>query len=247
MSRIIKSGQAAGSGLGALVFRPISQAVAGQAADEAACGFVPMGIFDTSELSEKRAAVHGEVQESVEPPGITLMEEELQHRLSESFQNGLIEGKNLAERGLLNVFRSLRIAAEDVHALREKVMRESEDEIVKLIMMVSRKVILREVTLDRKILVNVLQAAMAAVSERDEITVRLNPDDYILVTANHEEYFRKELMTDKLRLKSDPTLSQGFCQIDSEMGTIDAGIDSQLNEIFRRLLDERTLATAGGA
>jgi len=229
-----------------LAFRPISQAAAGQAADVAAGAFVPLGIFDTSEL-HGGAESQGEQPEIAAPPSVTLIEEELQRRLGESFQNGLIEGKNLAERGLLNVYRSLRIAAEDVHALREKIMRESEDEIVELVMMVSRKVILREVTQDRKILAGVVKAALAAVSERDEITVRLNPDDYILVTSNHEEYFRKELMTDRMRLKSDPTLAQGFCQIDSEMGTIDAGIDSQLNEIFRRLLDERTQATSGGA
>jgi flagellar assembly protein FliH len=245
LSRIIKSGQP-GSSVESLAFRPISRVLAAQSADETSGAFVPMGIFDQTELGGSSGS-EGEQPEIVEPPSVTMIEEELQHRLRESFQNGLIEGKNLAERGLLNVYRSLRIAAEDVHALREKVMRESEEEIVELVMMVARKVILREVTQDRKILVGVVKAALAAVSERDEITVRLNPDDYILVTSSHEEYFRKELMTDKMRLKSDPTLAQGFCQIDSEMGTIDAGIDSQLNEIFRRLLDERTQATSGGA
>ena len=247
MSRIFKQGQIAASDMEAVVYRPISQAVAGQAVDEASCGFVPMGIFDTSGLSANCAEDIPELQEPAGPPSVTLIEEELQRRLGESFQNGLIEGKNLAERGLLNVFRALRIAAEDVHALREKVMRESEDEIVELITMVARKVILREVSLERKILANVVQSALSAVYERDEITVRLNPDDYLLVTANHEDYFRKELMTDRMRLKSDPTVIQGFCQIDSEMGTIDAGIDSQLDEIFRRLQEERTLSTVGGA
>jgi len=45
-----------------------------------------------------------------------------------------------------------------------------------------------------------------------------------------------------MRLKPDPLVLQGGCQIDSEMGTVDAGIDGQLDEIFRRLLEQRTLS-----
>jgi len=203
-------------------------------------GFLPMGLFDTSEMNRT-----GDEQEDLGPPTVTLTEEELQQQLREAFENGLTDGKNLAERGLVNVFRSLRTAAEGVQALREKILRESEDELVKLIMLVSRKVILREISQDRTILSNVVQAAINTVSERDEITIRLNPDDYVLVTTGQGEILRKELITDRMQLKSDPTVLQGFCMVDSELGTIDAGIDSQLEEIFRSLQEERTLSVTG--
>ncbi|NVN89785.1 MAG: hypothetical protein HXX11_04210 [Desulfuromonadales bacterium] len=200
-----------------------------------------MSIFDTSELLSGNTAHHSAQQVSDEPSSVTMTEDELAHRLSESFEKGLTEGKNLAERGLINVFRSLRSAAEGVRALREKVMRESEDDLIDLIMKVARKVILREVSMDRKILFSVVQAAIAALSERCEITIRLNPDDYILVTTGPADTFRNELLTDRMRLKADPAVFQGSCQIDSEMGTIDAGIDGQLDEIFRRMVEQRVL------
>ena len=125
-------------------------------------------------------------------------------------------------------------------------MRESEDELVKLIMMVARKVILREVSIDRRILSDVVQAAIEGLSERDEIIIRLNPDDYALVTTSREDYLRKELLTDRMQLKPDSSVLPGSCQIDTEMGTINAGIDAQLDEIFRRLLAERSISTGAG-
>lgn len=247
MSRIIKSGQTADAGVGSFAFRPMGQAVAGQMADEASSGFVPLGIFDTSELAGSGAGNQGEQYEPEAPPSVTLVEEEFNRRINESFEKGLIQGKNLAERGLLNVFRSLRIASEEVHLLREKVMREAEDELVNLVMMVSRKVIMREISMDRTILNNVVQAAVSDLTDRGEITIRLNPDDYILVTSSHEDFFRKELVTERMQLKSDSSVMQGCCLVDSEMGTVDAGVDAQLDEIFRRLLEERTMSTASGA
>ncbi|MFA7059735.1 MAG: FliH/SctL family protein [Pedobacter sp.] len=206
-----------------------------------------MAMFDTSEMLVGNPHDVAEQDASQEPTGVTLTEEELNQRVLASFDSGLQEGKNLAERGLLNVFKSLRTAAEDLYTLREKVLRESEDELVKLIMMVARKVILREVVQDRRILSDVVQAAIAGLSERDEIIIRLNPDDYALVTTSREDFLRKELLTDRMQLKPDSSVLPGSCKIDTEMGTIDAGIDAQLDEIFRRLLEERSMSTGVGA
>lgn len=245
-SRIIKSTQLGSGNVGTFSFQPISHAAPKRDDGEPSVGFVPMAIFDTSELPSAPTRPKEEPKKSDEPPAVTLLEEELHRRLSEAFNNGLIEGKSLAERGLVNVFRSLRTATEDVQSLREKVMRESEEDLIDLIMMVARKVILREVAMDRGILHNVVQTAIGALSERSEITIRLNPDDYILTTSGPDDSFRKELLTERMRLKSDPAVLQGFCQIDSEMGTLDAGIDAQLDEIFRHMLEKRALLPDNG-
>jgi flagellar assembly protein FliH len=105
-------------------------------------------------------------------------------------------------------------------------------------MLISRKIILREARTDATILRDVVKAALANISERDEIIVHLNPDDYTMVISR-KDFFPEELMTERMRLKPDPTLHQGSCNVNTEMGTIDADFDSQLEEIYRHLLEER--------
>lgn len=220
-------------------FRPIGQTPDNQGGG----GFVPLSLFDTSELTGVGVAAQKGTQE---PDGVVLSEAELNRRLQEAFGNGLAEGKNLAERGLFNVFKALRTASETIHSLRDKVLRESEDELLNLIIMVARKVILREVSQDRGILSDVLQSAIAGLSERDEITVRLNPDDYALATTGHDDLLARELASDRMNLKPDPTVLAGCCMIDTEMGTINASIDAQLDEIYRRMLEERCISPDAG-
>ena len=245
-SRIIKYSQPGDDVIGLFAFQPIGQTSDSQAETKSMAGFLPMGVFDSSEivdtLEEQLEQTHGENI----PVGVTLSEDEMQKRLSESFERGLTEGKNLAERGLVNVFRSLRAATESVHVLREKALRESEDDLINLTMKVARKVILREVATDRRILTNVVRTAIEALSDRCEITIRLNPDDYILVTTSPDDSLRSELLTERMQLKSDPSILPGSCMIDSEIGTLDASIDGQLEEIFRRLTEERNLAADTG-
>ena len=243
-SRILKSAHADGTVVMEYAFGQVGH----QSAEPDETGFVPMGIFDPSEINASRPAPAPEgTLEMVEPTGIVMTEEELDQQLRDAFNSGLQEGKNLAERGLVNVFRSLRGAAEGIRNLREKVMRESEDELLRLILMVSRKVILREVRADRSILENMVRSAVAGLSERDSVTVRLNPDDYAMITSGHGDYFRQELTSDQMHFKADAAVLPGNCQIDTEMGTIDASIDAQLDEIHRRLLEERSMAPAPGA
>jgi len=50
-----------------------------------------------------------------------------------------------------------------------------------------------------------------------------------------------------MSLKPDPTVLSGCCMIDTEMGTINASIDAQLDEIYRRLLEERCVSPDDGA
>jgi flagellar assembly protein FliH len=244
LSRIIKSNGPESAEIGTYDFRPIKQALSAQKQDESAAGFVPLSIFDTSDLNGEYVRDYQEQQEVEQPPCVTLTEDALQKHLSDSFERGLTEGKNLAERGLLHVFKVLRTAAEDVHALREKVLRESEDEILELVLLVARKVIKQEVAMDRTILFNTLKGVLELTPERDEMTLRLNPDDYAMITGAHAEYFRNELQTECMSIKADSLISHGECQLDSHMGMIDATVEAQLDEIFRRMKEERTRLVA---
>lgn len=200
--------------------------------------FVPMGLFQ----GVGRQDTSGEDVAEAGPPRIEITEEDFEQRISEAFNNGLKEGKELTERGLVNVFRALRASSETIHNLRDKILRESENELINLVMLVARKVIIHEVSQDRSILATVIRNALAGLSAREEITVRINPEDYLLVTSGRDELLHKELLNEKLLLKPDPSVSSGFCLVDTAMGTIDASLEGQMDQIYRTLHEQRTVA-----
>ena len=208
--------------------------------------FTPLALFDTSELGTKGSFVpdiqHEEIVpvEPTLPPGTYISDEDLQRYQEESYQRGLQDGKNLAERGLLNVFKGMRTAAEDLQMLREKVLRDSEDDLLALAFSIARKVITREVSQDRQIVLRLIKRAVEGLNEQDELIIRLHPDDHALLTSNTSMTLQKELSIVRFQLKPDPTVEIGSCQIETERGTVDAGFEAQLEEIYRRLLEERT-------
>ena len=213
-------------------------------------GFTPLALFDTSELGAKASFVPTASAEDsfpaepALPPGTFISDEDLQRYQEESYQRGLQDGKNLAERGLLNVFKGMRTAAEDLQQLREKTLRDSEGDLLDLSFAIARKVITREVSQDRQIVLRLIQTALSGLNEQDELIIRLHPDDHALLINNNSMALQKELSAVRFQLKPDPTVEIGSCQVETGRGTVDAGFEAQLEEIYRRLLEERTEANA---
>ena len=237
-SRIIKQAGDDSTGISEFSFRNIGQPGAMTAPAQTAGSFVPMGLFQGSDFRDPAQ------EEAVDtgPPLIEISEDELNDRIGDAFNSGLKEGKELAERGLINVFRALRASSETIHNLRDRIFRESEEELINLVMLVARKVIIHEIAQDRSMLAGVVRNALAGLSAREEITVRINPDDYLLVTSGRDELLHKELLNEHLQLKPDPSVAAGFCLVDTAMGTVDASLDGPMDQIYRSLLEQRSAA-----
>ena len=236
--------------IGSFSFQSIVKAgLATGRASEKSEEFTPLALFDTSELAEKNSFIQKPQTESLSaepdlPAGSYISDEELQRYQEESYARGLSDGKNLAERGLLNVFRGLRTAAEDIQILREKVLRESEDDLLALTRAIARKVIGREVLQDREIVVRLIKRALMGLKEQDELLIRLHPDDHALLTTYKSETLKSELSVINFTLKPDSSVEIGSCQVETERGTVDAGFEAQLEEIYRHLLEERAAGVA---
>ncbi|HIJ94439.1 MAG TPA: hypothetical protein HPP94_01595 [Desulfuromonadales bacterium] len=234
-SSIIKSTTQSGTDMSNFSFKVFGPSAVLPPEEKGSAGFVKMGLHQGAGFQDEHDAA-----QDAGPPPLEISEEELAERINAAFNDGLKEGKDLAERGLENVFRALRAATETIRNLREKVLRESEDELLNLIILVARKVIIQEVAQNQTILADVVHTAIAGISAREEITVRINPEDYLLVSSGREGVLHEELTSERVLLKPDPTVSAGFCKVDTVMGTLDAGLDAQLDEIYRHLLQHRT-------
>lgn len=237
-SRIIKSSTATDNNFSPFSFQAIHKDAPSIQVETKSSPFVPLALFDNSE----RQTSLGQAPPEPLPDGIFITEEELEQRLKESFNKGLTEGKNLAERGLFNVFKALRTSSEQILSLREKVMRDSEEELLNLVMLMARKVILREISQNRNILASIVHNAIAGLPEQDEITVRLHPDDYALVNNAALELIPAGVNRTRMLLKSDSTVSIGCCKVETAMGVIDATLDAQLDELYRSLKEEQSVA-----
>lgn len=253
MSKVIKGENLKDSS----VFRVNYEALVGTKKDDdegrvylEADGFAPLFFtdhLDTSANAEMTEAEGAEGErlgsEAVKggiPEGMVLIaEEDLHKELAEAHERGVEEGRQIAERGLAHVFRALRQGAESLVSLRERVLRESEGDLLKLSCLVAKKIILREISQDPGIIANIVAATVACCSEQDKITIRLNPGDYQKVMADRQVLSGVIEDESRVAFSPDDSIKLGGCLVDTPTGTVDARIEAQLDEVYSRCLEER--------
>ncbi len=155
----------------------------------------------------------------------------------QGWQSGYEEGRKTAE----DEYRSKLQEAEDLvaraHREQQRIIAATEDEVVKLAVAVSRKIIDRELATSPEIIVEMVKRAIQKVTDREEITVRVNPENLDSTINAQEEIAQSAKGVRKLRVLSDPAIAPGGCVVESSNGTVDARVERQLEEIEQALRD----------
>lgn len=111
--------------------------------------------------------------------------------------------------------------------------RSFEEAVINLSMLVAEKIVQREI-LKEDIISNVLKDAIKKVLGANNVIVKLNPDDFKTLDSGSDESFSINSF-DKIKFEQDDRIEPGGCFIETEIGSVDARISSQCNEIRKQL------------
>ncbi|MFY9227590.1 MAG: FliH/SctL family protein [Blastocatellia bacterium] len=128
--------------------------------------------------------------------------------------------------------KDINKSLEELSFLGQQIAAHMEEDLLKLSIEIAKKVVHREITTDREVIISLVQVALARLHNRTVAYIRLNPMDYQYLVSNSER-----IATGKtIELSSDPTITRGGCIIETEFGNVDARIEQQFVEIERSLL-----------
>ncbi len=124
---------------------------------------------------------------------------------------------------------------------REKIIASAEPQLVALGRRIAEKIIGRQLEVDESVIVDVVRGAIATVRQQSEIIIRANPEDLEALEAGRQDLIAVLARAKDVTLRGDPQISRGGCVVESELGTIDAQLETQLDVL------QRILSGEGGA
>ncbi|WP_418790247.1 FliH/SctL family protein [Phosphitispora sp. TUW77] len=155
----------------------------------------------------------------------------------EAYSKGWQEGDEAARKKYEEKLKSADDILEKAHEKKWQVVAGSEEDIVRLAVAVARKVINREIETSPEIVIDMVKLAIRKATDREELTVRVNPDN-LDVTINAKDNISQEMKgIRKLKVLADPDIARGGCVVESNNGTVDARIERQMNEIEQALME----------
>jgi len=132
------------------------------------------------------------------------------------------------------------VAAE---AARTRLETEAELDIARLALQIARKVVAGELTQSEAALGRIVAQALQSARLGRAVVVRIHPDAAPGLQERFPELLAAAGRSEGLVLRPDPALARGDCVVESELGTIDARLETQLAAIERALIG----TTPGGS
>lgn len=152
---------------------------------------------------------------------------------NEGHEQGFMEGQNEVNRLVERVHKIV----ESVMVRREEILCETEQQIVELVLLMTRKVV-KIISENQKtvVLSNVL-AALKKIRTRGNITLRVNTEDLKLTTAHVDEFIKRIENVNGISVIEDSSVDRGGCIVETDFGAIDARISSQLAELESKIME----------
>jgi len=96
------------------------------------------------------------------------------------------------------------------------------------------------VSLDQDLLIAVARVALDRLGDSAQVTIRLHPEEYEATGAARVA----QLTSANVTVVPDARIPRGGCRVESNVGSLDAGVDAQLQEIAHALLGDEEPSTS---
>ncbi len=142
------------------------------------------------------------------------------------------EATGLVVRALVDAARVRADAAGDLTALARRI---------------AEKLLGRELALRPDAVADVARLALAEARGAHELVVRAHPDDLAALEAARPRLRAELALVPEVRLHPDPSVGRGGCIVETESGSVDARLETQLDAIERAMTPSAPAAAKGPA
>jgi len=161
--------------------------------------------------------------------------------VEDAYNNGYEKGKLEATEELEQFYESelLRKTEEFYKIISsiEEQIKNYESDFHRLVITsakkISEKIISRELE-NKTIIEETLQKSIHKIIGANEIIIRINPDDYELIDGNNSMQ-KINPGVSHIKFEIENNIEKGGCLVETEIGNLDARINSQISEIVKNL------------
>ncbi len=154
---------------------------------------------------------------------------------AEGHEAGRQEGIARVDAELNELLGLLHGIIDAVREDRDRFLRSAEPELVRLALGAAERIVHHEISQNDQFVVETVRSALTRAMARSDISIRVNPEDMAVMRE-----YRERLLAagdfEHLRLIEDQRIDRGGAVLESDSGTVDAKIATQLREVRGALI-----------
>lgn len=165
---------------------------------------------------------------------------------NEGVEKGKISGESLGYKNgqeraeqeysdkLLIFQKNLASSLENIELFKEKILNNAKSDTLELAIMMAKKIIAREISLNPKVLISMVEDSLQSIIAKDKLNIFLNKDDYEIIKDEKFTFANAE----KMVLTADSQLKRGEIRIESDLEQLNYSVDKNVDKLGDELKNE---------
>ncbi len=154
--------------------------------------------------------------------------------LKQGHETGLQEGLNEARK----VLGQFEAAIQDAVNQRSALLEEAKQNILDLVVQISKKVTYDAMEIDREATVDLIESVINGLVDRSRLKIKVHPKHLPILEQSMDRFLGNSTSIKDLTFEADPRVRMGGCFIETPTGDIDARLESQFEVVTNALLND---------
>lgn len=165
--------------------------------------------------------------------------------IKQGIEKGYRDGYDRESAEVRRLVERVQVILDSAIAKRNEIYVETEQQIIGLVILIAKKVIKVISENQKNVVVNNVIQALRKVKSRGEVAIRVNLADIELTSEHKKDFVEMVEGVKSIKILEDNTVDRGGCIIETDFGSIDARITSQLREIEDNILELIPIQSVG--
>jgi flagellar assembly protein FliH len=162
-----------------------------------------------------------------------------QHGYQEGFELGRKDSENELKQQYREKMEQIQALLQQAYIQKENIIAESEPFLLELSTVIASQIVKQELNDYPEKFVELIKQHILRVKEKESITVCVHPNDFDLIQAERSHLVAMVNGDTEIKIIPDHSVSPKGCIIRTAYGSVDARIDTQIEEIKKVILEVR--------
>jgi len=194
--------------------------------------------LDLSSLAKDRQVLKGNVVEALDSADKIIQEARVKAAsiLEEARRNSEDMLNKAQEEGYEKGLAELNETILTFKQQYREILNNAEKDLLQLSLKVAERIIGRALDLEPALLLEIIHNALQSIKYQREIRIRVNPEHVPYLKENKMQLYAMLGESKEIEIVEDPLVKGDGCIIDTEIGTIDARLETQLRVVEKFLI-----------
>jgi len=199
-------------------------------AEKSASEVIEQAKAEAQEILEQAHGEKEEIQNKAKDQGF---EKGYQEGHQEGFQAGELKGYE-EEKTYIQEAKDIKKQA---YIDRDTLAKELEESIIDLSIKAIEKVIEKELEKDHELLLKLIGNGLKKSTYTETLIIRVSEEDFDLIDVNKNKIYMMTEGIDDIQIKVDHSFQKNEIIIETQSGTINAGLKTQIEQIHKAFKD----------